>query len=216
MATSNTKICNQALGRLGSSRINNFEDDTESSVQAIQCRLHYEQTRDALIRSHYWRFASDRASLSQDTVDPDFEYDNQFILPTDFMRLKNIFGDNFTVSGNTELTFAIEGQRVLTNCSTVDIRYIKKVTDPTQFDPLFIEVFVLALADKFIGPLPGGDARIQKKIDDAMDKLMPRVRAIDRQETNTIGRLNRRPWLEARLFSRTGFLRPAEGVSESF
>ena len=60
MAISETSICNMALGRLGSKRINDFDDTDESSLPIVQCRLHYEQTRDALIRSHWWRFARGR------------------------------------------------------------------------------------------------------------------------------------------------------------
>ena len=67
MAISNTSICNLALADVGIKRINNFENSLESSSQAIACRLHFEPTRDALVRSHYWRFASARQSLSQDT-----------------------------------------------------------------------------------------------------------------------------------------------------
>ncbi len=39
-----------------------------------------------------------------------------------------------------------------------------------------------------IGPLVGGDARIQKKIDAALAKLMPKVRAEDLDETDDGGR----------------------------
>ncbi len=199
MAESETKICNQALSKLGSNRINDFNDNTESSTEAILCRLHYEPTRDALIRSHRWRFASARATLSQDTTDPDFEFDSQFILPTDFLGLKSIFNDNTTPNGNTRFTFAIEGDLLLTNEDTVQMRYIKKVTNPAKFDPLFVKLLVLLLADELIGPLAGGDARRQKKIDDALAVLVPKVRALDRQETNTEGRESHRPWLETRL-----------------
>ena len=199
MAESETTICNQALSEFGSTRINDFNDNTESSAQAIQCRLHYEPVRDALIRSHYWRFASDRAALSQDTVDPDFEFDNQFILPSDFLRLKSIFGDNSTATGNTRITFAIEDDRLLTNESTVQLRYIKKVTNPVKFDPLFVELFVLTLALKMIGPLAGTDVKLQTLLQQELRLILPGIRALDRQETNTIGRESRRPWLESRL-----------------
>ena len=91
---------------------------------------------------------------------------------------------------------------LLTNESEMLIRYVKKVTDPTEFDPLFIEVLVLSLADKLIGPLAGGDAKIQKKIDIALDKLMPAVRALDGQETNTAGRLESSTWNDARYSGR--------------
>jgi len=199
MTISNTDICNMALGKIAASRIVNLADTSENTPEAIQCRLHFEQTRDALIRSHYWRFASARAELTQDSTDPDFEWDSQFVLPTDFMRLKSVFGDNFTPTGNTTLSFAIEGQRILTDCDSVSIRYIKKVEDPTEFDSLFVEVFVLTLALRLLAPLSGASPKLQQVLATELRLIMPSVRALDRQETNTIGRENRRPWLEARV-----------------
>ncbi len=181
---SETSLCNQALGRIGAKRIDNVE--TDSSLEAIQCRLHYEPTRDALQRSHFFRFTRDRVALVQDTTDPDFEWENQFILPDDFVRFRSIEEESgFTSRKNRH---AIEGQRFLTNFSTVNLRYIKKVTDPTLFDPLFTKVFILLLADVLIGPLAGGDKRIQNKIDVALEKLMPKVFAVDTDETDVGGR----------------------------
>ncbi len=201
MAESNTSICNQALGKLGSKRINNFNDGTESSPQAIQCRLHFDPTRDALIRSYSWRFARARTVLSQDTEDPSGdEWDNQFILPTDFLAMRSIYEGRF--SDENFRSYALEGQRLLTNDDTMEIRYVKKVTDASKFDPLFVKVLVLLLADEFIGPLAGGDARIQKKIDSTLDKLMPSVRALDGQETNTAGRIESGTWNDARFEGR--------------
>lgn len=205
-AESNTTICNQALGRLGSQRINDFDSLTENSAQFIQCKLHFEPTRDALIRSYPWRFARARKVLSQVPDDEipeseDFEWDNQFILPTDFLAMRSIYEGRF--SEENFRSYALEDQRLLTNDDTMEIRYVKKVTDPSKFDPLFVEVLVLLLADKLIGPLPGGDARIQKKIDDALDKLMPAVRALDGQETNTAGRVESFTWNDARFSGRS-------------
>lgn len=185
-ALSETAICNAALGKIGAKRINDYGDTTETKPEAIQCRLHYEMTRDALVRSHWWRFARARATLSQDTTDPDFEWDNQFILPNDFMRFRSI--DEETGVSSRYKRHAIEGQRFLTNYSTVNLLYIKKVTDPTQFDPLFVEVLVLLLARKLVGPLAGGDPKLKLEIKDDLKGLMPQVWAIDSDETDTGGR----------------------------
>ena len=179
-----TAICNMGLGKLGALRIDDVE--TDSSIQAIQCRLHYEQTRDALLRSISWRFARARTELTQDGTDPDFEWDNQFILPDDFLRFRSIYEETGTTSKSRR--HALEGQRLLTNLSEVSLRYIKKVTDPTEFDSLFIEVFTWIMANKMIGPLTGGDARIQKKIDTALDKLIPKAKAVNIDETDVGGR----------------------------
>ena len=224
-----TAICNMSLGRLGAKRINNVE--TDNSLQAIQCRLHYEQDRDALQRSHWWRFARARIRLASvwatatiyttdqyvlnDSVwykcatahtssavnepphanwttlatsdyTPENEWDFMFDLPNDFVRFRSIYEEHGATSRNRR--HAIEGLVLFTNLSGVTLRYIKKVTDPTEFDPLFIEVLVWLLADDMIGPLAGGDPRIQKKIDTALDKLMPKVLAVDMNETGVGGR----------------------------
>ncbi len=182
---SETSICNQALGRIGSLRIEG-NVETEDSVPAIQCRLHYEQTRDALLRTHKWRFASARSELTQGDDPKDFEWDNQFALPDDFVRFKSMDEEQgFTSRRNRH---AIEGQRILTNFSSVSLLYIKKVTDVLEFEPLFITALVLFLADRLIGSLAGGDARIQKKIDDAIAKLVPKLQAVDSDERDVGGR----------------------------
>ncbi len=89
--------------------------DSSDSPEAISCRTHYEQTRDALLRSHFWRFASARASLSQDSTDPAFEWDNQFILPSDFLRLKSVDDGFVSCALVSNFSYAIEGDRLLSN-----------------------------------------------------------------------------------------------------
>lgn len=196
MALNETKICNMSLGKIGTKRINDFTDATETKPEAIQCRLHYEATRDSLLRSHWWRFASDRKTLSQDTTDPDFEWEHQFILPVDFLAMKSIYEGRF--SDENLRSYALEGQRLLTNESTMEIRYIKKVTDVTKFDPLFVEVLVLQLALKLVGPLAGGNPKLQDVLQRELFVLMPKVRALDRQETNTEGEYGLETWNDAR------------------
>lgn len=198
---SETSICNQSLGTIGAKQIDNVE--TDASIQAIQCRLHYEPTRDALIRSYTWRFASARAVLAQNTITPVFEWEFQYILPNDFMAMRSIYENRF--SSINFRNYVLEGDQLLTDEDEMSIRYVKKVTDTSKFDPLFVKVLVLLLADEMIGPLTGGDARIQNKIDTALDKLMPAVRALDGQETNTAGRVESGTWNDARFGGLTGF-----------
>ena len=184
MALSETRICNTSLARIGAKRINNF--DTDTSPEAIQCRTHYEQTRDALIRSHSWRFARARGELSQDAVDPDSEWDNQFILPNDFLRFRSIVEEEGYSSRHRR--HSLEDDRFLTNFSTVNMRYIKKVIDPTKFDPLFVEVLVLQLALKLVAALAKTDPKLKADIKDDLKLLMPKVQAVDDDETDVGGR----------------------------
>ncbi len=211
MANSNTGICNQALGRLGAKRINSFEDTSETKPEAQQCRLHYEQTRDALQRKHFWVFNKGRKTLSQDTVDPDFEYDRQFLLPADFLRYRYKFDAGAASNEISVFSFSLEtnddGARVLlTNEDSVSLIYSKLVKDAAKFDPLFVEVLVLKLARKLSVPLSGDD-KMLAGIDEDLKPLMATVRALDRNEGAGTRQNDQMTWNDARL-SGSGRKRP--------
>ena len=196
MALSVTKICNLSLSDIGSKRINNYE--TDDSQEAIMCRLHFEPTRDALLRSFYWPFAAARSTLAQDATDPDFEWDNQFILPNDFLYLRSVFEDNNEPGRNSRRSHAIEGERFLTNDSTAEIRYTKRVMDVTEFDPLFVQVLVLQLDLKLITGLAKTDSDLKESIKNDLKLLMPSVRVLSRQEANLTGRETKYTWVDVR------------------
>lgn len=188
-----TAVCNMALSKLGSKKISNVE--TENSVEAIQCRLHYESTRDALLRSFYWPFAAARSTLTENASEPDFEWDNQFDLPDDFLSFRSIH-DNDLINPSRR-SAAIEGSLFLTNESTVEMRYTKKVTTVSEFDPLFIQVLILQLAINLIS-LPGANAKIKESIKDDLKRILPSVRALSRQEAELRGRADADTWVDVR------------------
>ena len=200
MSNSVTSICNMALSRIGASRIEDYEN--EASIEAIQCRLHYPQTRDALLRSHFWRFAKSRATLSQDGDTPEFQWDYQYALPNDFLRMISVYTDSNEVAGSTIETYELEGKMLLSNEETIEIRYIRKVTDPTEFDSLFVEILYLWLALKLIIPL-AQDFKGRQDIVKDLGPLYAATRAMDRSETNTIGRVDLSTWVDARLTNDT-------------
>ncbi len=197
---SETSICNMSLAKLGANKtLVNVE--TDSSFEAKQCRLHYEQTRDSLLRSYWWRFASARVVLVA-TTDPTFEWESAFTLPTDFLAMKSIFENRFP--DENFRSYALEGKILLTNEDEMSIRYVKKVTDVAQFDSLFIEVLVLQLALKLTS-IAGATPKIRESLKDDLKLLMPAVRALDGQETNTDGRIESVTWNDGRFGDNLGF-----------
>lgn len=198
MSNNVTKICNMALGRIGANRINDYFDNSETLLEAIHCRLHYEQTRNALQRSHWWRMNKARAALSRDTATPDFEWDYQHFLPNDFLRMRIKYAANTLPDNGTLNSYSLEGKLLLSNDQDVKIKYSKVVTDVTKFDPLFVEVFILKLAQKLTVPLTIS-AEMKKDVDKELDELMPKVRALDREEGDTIRRAERSTWNDARF-----------------
>lgn len=160
MALTETAICNMALRTVGAKRITTLSAGN-AAPEAVECLTWYEYVRDALLRSYDWPFARARAQLVVVTagsppaeVTPAFEYDHQFALPTDFLRVRNYY-DTDSGYENARKEWVLEGGVVLTNYSSVYLRYLKKVTDPTQFDTLFVELLALRLAIKLINGLAG-------------------------------------------------------------
>lgn len=198
---SKTDICNLALGRIGSKTVTTAQltDSTgviaKTGVIAPHCNRNYEQTRDALLRSNDWRFATERARLVKGSTPPFGEYESSFKLPNDFLAKISIYDDN-EPDGVYQYKYKIEGKKILINESSCDLNYIRRITDVKEFDPLFTEVFVLSLALKLVMPLSQDRALYREIKDELYKEVMPKVRTIDKQETNTEGRGGELNWKE--------------------
>jgi hypothetical protein len=134
-----TDIANMALSRMGEPAIS---DISENSPRAIACRTHYEIVRDSLLRSHPWNFAVGRAQLSA-TDDPAFGWEFAYVLPADFLRLSTLNGKQ---ADKCVTDYTLESGAILTNSSEAKVTYVRRITDPTLFDPIFTEVLVFRLA----------------------------------------------------------------------
>ena len=140
MATSEVSICNLALQKLGTRRIVSLSED---SVEAREVAACYEQQRDNELRKYLWKFAKKRVVLGASAVIPAFTYALAFPLPADCLRvIKPV---------RVGLDWSIEQHdgalALLTNDGdSIEFRYIARVTDPTLFDPSFIEMLACKIA----------------------------------------------------------------------
>lgn len=150
--TSAVDICNLALSKIGSE--NRISQIGEAGREGEQCELFYEHTRDHLLQSHPWNFAIGRKALSQDANSPAFEFDNQFLLPGDYLRSWKLYNDNNP--------FKVEGDRLLTNSSSVNLIYIKKITNTTLFPPLFVEALATRLAAEMCDVIASDNTKTQR------------------------------------------------------
>ena len=137
MATSWTSLNNQALAMLGADQISNI--DTDTTDNAIKCRAVYEGVRDELLRSHTWNFAITRAELAVLATEPEYGYEYEYTLPTApyCLRVLEIEG---------RYPFAVEGRKLLTDQSSVKIKYIARVSNAATLDVSFVSAYVLLLA----------------------------------------------------------------------
>ena len=137
---SEVDIANRALQKLGAERIVSLTQDSEN---ARACNLAYPLVRDAELRAHPWNFAIARVSLPADATAPAFGPANSFTLPSDFLRLLPV--DPEEVINDED--WRIEGKKILTNDSApLQVRYIYRVTDPNEFDSLFVEALASKIA----------------------------------------------------------------------
>jgi len=149
---SNGEMANSALTKLGASRITALTDNVKAAreINAI-----FELRRDYLLRTHNWSFAMTRASLPALDETPAWGYTTLYQLPTDCLRVVQV-NDTWVVPGLADYTsgpdsepYKITGRRIETDIGApLKLRYIKRVTDPAQFDAAFVEVFASDLADQ--------------------------------------------------------------------
>jgi len=136
-------ICSNALGLLGEDPITALSDDSERARLANRW---YEITRDALIQDHPWNFALERVELAKLVTTPSFEYGVAFQLPSDHLRIVKV------ESGEA---YKVEGDILLSDEGSEKILYIKRLTDPTRFSPLFVMALQAQLAMIFAQALVG-------------------------------------------------------------
>ena len=164
-------ICNRALDKLGQGAITSLDDGTTASNL---CNRNYEQTRDQLLRDHPWNFAVTRASLAPSTNEPVWGFANRFPLPSDCLRLIEV--DRLS-SGE----YQVEGRAILADDFVLNIRYIRRVTDPNDFDVAFIEALATRLALQLCEAITQSSQKKQMLWQDFEDALT-RARRADGQE----------------------------------
>ncbi|MCK9598051.1 MAG: hypothetical protein M0R06_03355 [Sphaerochaeta sp.] len=139
----------------------------------------------------YWWDDSDAeqcvCNLTQTALTPTYKWTYQYYLPSDFVRLIDVYEDDGTDLADERWT--LEGNRILTNYDTLNIKYIKSMADPDDWDSLFTEVFILRLALKLIPPLVGTkSAQLAAEVKEELKVAEAKARVIAAQENNTSGR----------------------------
>jgi hypothetical protein len=181
------QICNLALAKIGEEQITSL---TDNSKAARRCNLVYEPMRDVVIRSHLWNFAVKRVALAASVDTPAYEYTTKFALPTDFLRLVDT---NMLDSAE----FKVEGRFILAHASTLSIRYIAQITDPNEFDWLFIEALAARMAAELAISLTD-NRQLSVDLFNLYQGKIAEARSIDAQE-GTPDNVTADTWLEARV-----------------
>lgn len=180
---SDVDISNLALAHLGDTATVASLYPPEGSAQAEHCARFYPIARDSLLELHSWSFATRRVSLPLlSTTVPTWAYVYQVpnnvinviaVIPPEAnddysmrMSYPSQYGFNpeiIPTAGNYmpqpyQIEILPTGQQVImTNQENAVLRYTAKITDTTQFSPLFVTALSWYLASMLAGPIIKGD-----------------------------------------------------------
>lgn len=135
--------------------------------------------RKAALREGSWNFAMRRAQLSALSEAPLHQFAAQYQLPADCLRLIEIY----RLSRDY---WQIEGRRILTDhTGALDIRYLRDVTEPAEFDPQFAHCFALRIAMS-IGNRIAGSSFDMEGTDRKYRMALAQAKRVDAQENPPI------------------------------
>ena len=188
-----TTICNFALARIGEARITDIDTGTDAVSRA--CLLHFAITRDSVLRSHPWNFATQPVLLEWTDGDdtPAFDWDYQVELPADFLRVVECNYDG------RQLPFRMQGNLLLTNSKKAEVWYVFRNEDCDTYDPIFIEALTLRLAEKLATSLRGSSAQVIDFGAEYERITAPLARRIDANEGERKMKPLRSKFIEARF-----------------
>ena len=164
-----------ALSRLGAATIVAISDNT---AEAKLCNTLFDDLADRVMIQGSWATTITRATLAQTANTPTFDFAYEFQLPTDPFCLKVLNIDEGCV-GQTE--YRIESDKLLTDSSSIKIRYIGRLTSSSDFGVALTEALESLLAAYLALPITG-DKNLAMELRNEYKELINRNLAIDGQQ----------------------------------
>ena len=193
---SEVDICNLALDWLKEVELVQV-DPAKTTVEHLLAR-NYPQVRRAALRAHVWNFAKKRIKINPaPDLKPEFEYTHAYRFPSDFIRYVGRYDkDGRKIQEKT----AIEGNALLRNGAdgvSINVIYIRDITDVSAFDPLFIDYISLRLALKVSRRFGAQNSHMQT-FGAMLRDIKAEATAIDGQEDPPV-RIQHSRFIRARL-----------------
>lgn len=205
MSYSKLDICNSALTHCGETTITS--PDQPGKPAAVLNR-NYDFVRKRVLAQYRWNFAKGRATLAADPTAPDSGFLYRYRQPSDFLFLIGLYDDeedqrNYTSSS---IVYKSEGGFILTDePAPLKIVYCRDVTDTSQFDPQFANVFAYFLATHIYYSLTKGVDRYNSLVGER-EKAVKEAK-FNHSIQNTSEILQSSTWVDSRYNDMTWFPR---------
>jgi len=156
---SKIEICNMALLRLGCKPIISFSDNTTESKTL---NIIYDQVAENVMALGPWTSTLFRSDLAQLTDAPEYGYNYMYQLPT-YPKCIRVLEINEDQLG--DIDFRIEGDKLLTDETSVQILYIGFVESTESYDAYLRQAIVERLICELAYQRTGSERNL-----DAMEK----------------------------------------------
>ena len=133
----------------------------------------YASARDEVLRAYSWNFAIKRSAALTSTTAPAFGYTYAYILPTDSLRVLELYGSTSP--------WRVEAGVLITDDAAAKVKYIAQITDTTKFSASFTNALIYNLASKLAIAFTG-NIGISTQNYDLYQKTVTEARIADAQE----------------------------------
>lgn len=180
-------ISNGALIRVGAEMINSL---SEEKKEANICDNRLPFGTDLILRKHPWSCVRKRVELAQLAETPAHGYDYFFELPSDWLRLVSLNND-------PDLDYHIEGHKIATDSSTLDLVYCYRPDNYGSLDAEVINVLIHWLAWDIAYALTQSNT-LSKRMKEEYDMALREAKSTNAKENPSLV-LDTRLWAESSI-----------------
>lgn len=148
--SSKVAICNWALAKVSAERITDL--DADNTVSAKRLKTIYEEVAESVMSYGSWPSTIRRATLARLSDAPTYEFAYAFQLPTNPKCLR-VLELNECRPGSIE--YRIENGQLLTDETSMSIKYIAYITDSEQYDTYLKQAIVDRLVSEIAYAVTG-------------------------------------------------------------
>ena len=173
MSFTNIELCSRALIRLGANPITDFDD---GSAEADIANALYGATKNSLLSSYPWSFATKQVQLEESGHTPLADYSYSFTLPSDILCAVSA-GVGSKGKGTH---FKILNGALNSNSNNIVLTYIAEVPE-SDFPAFFSSILITKLAAEFSIPVTENTSRTEM-LYKLSEKEIRKARQIDAQQ----------------------------------